>query len=124
MSARLAWLAISSCHLSVFQRALEHVGQAPLCSPARTRLTKTPSKTRGWRHRLRQHLAALDVFQDRGDHLAEARILDAVADVAETVEQRDAGAGHLLHVEAEVDEVLPGDRDAAHAERCREARTT
>jgi hypothetical protein len=40
-----------------------------------------------------------------------------VAQVAQPVDQRDAGAAHLLHVEAERDQILP--RDAAAARRRR-----
>ena len=61
--------------------------------------------------RLRQPAAALDLLDQARDHLAEARVLHAVAQVDEAFEHRHAGGGELLEVEAEIDQVLA--RDAA-----------
>ena len=62
-------------------------------------------------HRLRQYAPALHVLGERRQNFAKARVLDRIAQVADAFEQRYAGAGDLLHVEAEGDQVAS--RDAA-----------
>jgi hypothetical protein len=67
--------------------------------------------------RAREVLAALDRLDQARDHFAEARVLHALAQVVQALDDRHAGARELLEVEAEVDEVLP--RDAAAADEAR-----
>jgi hypothetical protein len=55
-------------------------------------------------HRLRERLPALDRLDQAGDHFAEARMLEAVAQVGQTLEDGHAGAHQLLQMEAEVDD--------------------
>ena len=56
-------------------------------------------------HRQRQRLAAFDAFDQAGDDFAEARILEAVAQVGKAFEDRHAGARQLFEMEAEVDQL-------------------
>jgi len=66
---------------------------------------------------LRQALAALNGLHQAGDHLAKARVLDAVAQVGQPFHDRHAGARELLKMEAEIDEILPLDAAAGEEPR-------
>ena len=57
---------------------------------------------------LRQYLSALHVLGHRGQHLPETRVVAGIPEVAQPVHDWYAGAVHLLHVEAEVDQILAG----------------
>ena len=58
-------------------------------------------------HRLRQGLPALDRLDQAGDHLTETRMLETVAQVGQTFENRHAGTDELLQMETEVDQFAP-----------------
>jgi hypothetical protein len=52
--------------------------------------------------RLGQH-----AFDQVGEHLAQTRVDDAVAQIGEAVDDRHAGAQHLVEVKAERDQFAP-----------------
>src|SRR6185436_665159 len=58
---------------------------------------------------LGHHLAALDVFQYRGQDFPEAGILGSIAQVAQTFDERNSRTRYLLQIKAESDEVATGD---------------
>ncbi len=68
-------------------------------------------------HRLGELQPAPDVLEQARDHLAEARVVDGVAQVGERLDDVHAGLEQLRQVEAEGDEL--GARDVARARRGR-----
>jgi hypothetical protein len=52
--------------------------------------------------------AALDAFDQAGDHLAKTRMLDRIAQVGQAFEDGHASPGQLFEMEAEVDQLRRG----------------
>src|SRR5262249_46768539 len=63
---------------------------------------------------LRQPQASLDALDHSRDDLAEPRVVDAVAQIDQRLDERDTGRRELLHVEAEIDQL--GALDGADAQ--------
>jgi hypothetical protein len=76
-----------------------------------------PNTSGKFAERLRQVAAAFDRLDHARHHLAEARVLDALAQIDQPLDHRHPGAHQLLQVEAEVDQL--GARDPAPAEQPR-----
>ncbi len=91
-------------------QVLEHLHQAPgLLAGADQADEHRGEHLREGGQALRQHLAALDVLEHRGENFAEARVFHAAAQIAQALDERNAGARDLLQVEAEGDQVAAGD---------------
>jgi hypothetical protein len=92
--------------LEVLGDALQHLGQPARVLPRLDQAAEHPAEhLRVARQGAGQVLPALDVLDESGDHLAEAGVLHAIAQVGEALDERHAGTGKLLEVEAEVDQV-------------------
>ena len=98
--------ASSSSHFSVSVKLRSTSGSRPVSSPALTRLRNTGLNTSGLLASAPDSVwPAADPFDETRDHLAKARVLDAVAKIGQSVDERHAGRGELFEMETKIDEV-------------------